>query len=367
MTAGYHAFGGEGFANDYSKMNWANMAATPYDMGNFLGSRAGSWLKEHQGYDKKTDTYDTSKKHSSGLAEDALASLLMASDAGDKALRGVFEGLGKGAADLAGKGLNAMWEGVTGLFEGSPSTNWADLMKDETMRNWVAKMIYRDKNFAQMADGLGLDDQMKSDIKNQALDMRKEEATEYWNKALDPKNMKKVGGNYEIMFGDTKMTFDAGLVECAKSCGGQKINQMLRGMDKQWATTLYDMTLDNDIKSMHVTSIFYDSPKYTGHDTGKSLDITDITFNNGTKAEFKDLNNSMSEPNTVSHVFNWLKDRSEVLDVYTPWQIIRGSGGQREPVPSNWGSYEKSMYTDSTNKEIYRMYTHRHHMHLRLK
>jgi hypothetical protein len=99
MTAGYHAFGGEGFANDYSKMNWNNMTYSAYDLGSFLGSEVSGFFKERQGYDAKTQQYDETKKHSSGWFEDLVGGAIKWSEASEKAVKGFLEGIGASAVN----------------------------------------------------------------------------------------------------------------------------------------------------------------------------------------------------------------------------------------------------------------------------
>jgi hypothetical protein len=143
MTAGYHAFGGKGFANDYSKMNWNNMTYSAYDLGNFLGSETNTFVKN---YGKDIDEIDQASKArtrgdsdsrggSDGITQEqpdwidrgiqGLSRLMQWSEQGDKVVKGFLEKIGSvvGGAisdfgSMIGSGVSKVWEGITSLFQG---------------------------------------------------------------------------------------------------------------------------------------------------------------------------------------------------------------------------------------------------------
>ncbi|MBP7583255.1 MAG: hypothetical protein KBA61_04420 [Spirochaetes bacterium] len=259
MTAAYHALGGKGFKNDYSDMNWNNMIFSAYDLGNFQGAKANELVKSQSTTARNAADWSDARTGETGkiwwqTGLDGLAKALEYSDKGDATLRNVFGKIGEygvkgiaGLGSLAVDGLSAAWRGVTGLFASSPSTGagrsteFVEMMKDKSMQKWVMDMMYRDKDFAKIADELGLAPELKKiGMDMNTVESYKENRDKNYSKdgdgILSPKShreyadyfdakmrlSKEMGSDYAISLEDK-----ADLVRTVQQKNGASISQEL--------------------------------------------------------------------------------------------------------------------------------------------
>jgi len=177
------------------------------------------------------------------------------------------------------------------------------------------------------------------------------------------KNIKQnENGIWEMEIGGAKIEFNGTAVETARN-NGMTMQQYAGCLDEGMVYMINDMVRDLNIKTITVSATYYNNPKApAGHDKGLSIDITEIKFNDG-KAPvlFDNRETKIGESPSAAIVFTWLIKRSEVLDVYNPWQMMRGSANKWKPFQNEWISENKKL------TEYNRMWQHRHHMHIRLK
>ncbi|HPB83809.1 MAG TPA: hypothetical protein PK200_17345, partial [Spirochaetota bacterium] len=134
MTASYHAFGGDGFKNDYSKMNWNNMAPSAYDLGNFLGSQANEWILSRQKVDPVTK-----QKKSSGVIEDWAAKALQLSNQGDKYAKNFFHSIGAGLVSMASDAISGLY--TPKIVREMNSRIQRDSKTNEITKESIAKIV----------------------------------------------------------------------------------------------------------------------------------------------------------------------------------------------------------------------------------
>ena len=168
MTASYHAFGGEGFKNDYSKMNWNNMAPSAYDLGNFLGSEANEWILSRQKVDPVTK-----QKKSSGIIEDWAAKALQLSNQGDKYAKDFFQSIGKLTVD----GIMSVFKFSNEMENEIVASIQVD-RRGKIDKNKLLSMLkknYTKKEFHDVLDNMDNEDinpEMKETIKKVVKDMK---------------------------------------------------------------------------------------------------------------------------------------------------------------------------------------------------
>ncbi len=160
--------------------------------------------------------------------------------------------------------------------------------------------------------------------------------------------------------------------EAAAAKYGMSLKTYAKSIDPVMIFLLYEMIQIHLIKSVTVSATYYNLGSAilsAGHDSGHAIDVTAIAFKDGTgDAFFRDIDNNMVEPTPVKILYDCLVAREEILDLYSPWRILFGSGGMKRPVPNEWNKYPLEIYSDKKNHpEIYRMWQHRQHLHLRIR
>jgi len=129
-----------------------------------------------------------------------------------------------------------------------------------------------------------------------------------------------------------------------------------------WCFLINDMSKELNVDKITLSATYYNNIEApASHNVGLGIDITDMSFNDGKDSViFKYSDNKIDESSSAALVFAWLINRSEVMDVYNPWQMFRQSANILKPFPNLW------TYDDPTISDYQRMIDHNNHMHLRL-
>ncbi|PKL15264.1 MAG: hypothetical protein CVV49_21645, partial [Spirochaetae bacterium HGW-Spirochaetae-5] len=174
---------------------------------------------------------------------------------------------------------------------------------------------------------------------------------------------KNANGIWEMEIGGAKIEFTKG-AETTAADNGMTMAQYAGCLDAGMIYMINDMVRDLGVKSITVSATYYNDPKApAGHNKGLSIDITQMTFNDPKMESvfFDNRTTKIGQSNSAAIVFAWLINRSEVMDVYNPWQLLRGSAGRTDPYPNEWITENKKL------PEFKRMKQHNNHMHIRLR
>ncbi len=127
MTAGYHAFAGEGFENNYSKFNYGSMAYNAYDLGGFLGNRTHEWVIKNAA---KPEAAGKGERGWGREVMDAAARALHVSESAERAMEDYLRGVGENAAgEIKDFGQNA-WKGIADAYD-EVKERWNRLAEQE--------------------------------------------------------------------------------------------------------------------------------------------------------------------------------------------------------------------------------------------
>ena len=191
MTASYHAIGGDGFKNDYSKMNWNNMAPSAYDLGNFLGSQANDMILNHYQINKDTGAR-TGNRANDNWFDKTVSSLYEGSIKIDKSIKEFFSDAGKMAVDglsyVGGKlkdfgkwavdGLRNTCNSIASVFGGQQSSS--DIWKRYFGDNRYMQMSQQEQNqlWKQYSREMGESGFSVEEDENRGMESR------YWKRTI---------------------------------------------------------------------------------------------------------------------------------------------------------------------------------------
>ncbi|MCX8009313.1 MAG: hypothetical protein N3A54_06505, partial [Patescibacteria group bacterium] len=379
MTGMYHGFDGEGFANDYSKMNWQNMTASAYDLGNFLGGQANAFIKKRQGYDEKTQTYDLNKKTSSGFWEDMMGTVLRWSDEGDKMVRGVFETIG----EYAGRGIDRaislvgdFGESVKNVFTyGVFASDESEIILQLQLEEYLKDKQIGGDLFTTLAIGAvaGIRDE-KEKATMRGLLLRKIIKNEIVKveKSYNEKGIPIRKDDYVVKVNGVKLIL-SGLPSDIESEDNRNIKYVLDKTHPDMFVLLDEMTSKfKDLETIRINSLYRDKKGLAigGHQYGIGMDITHMKFKSEEKSYvfYDEKNIPSSEPAKLKQIRLWLGEQKNVLNVYTPWQVKVFNEEKGKWIKSDWKRHGEEMYKDSNKHyDLYRMWTHHHHMHIMIE